>query len=72
MGLTGHRTSSQSRPGKHQAYIKRGLNFFITESEFEMCFGWDPRHLSVLGSDSKTHLKSRYCAILMYNVRFNG
>ena len=28
------------------------------------CFGWDPRHLSVLGSDSKTYLKSRCWAEL--------
>ena len=36
----------------------------------ETCFGWYPQHPMLLGSDSKTHLKSRCCLhiILIYNV----
>ena len=45
------------------------------------CFGWDPQHLRcwdkvlVLGSDSKnskTHLESRFCVILIDNLSLTG
>ena len=54
-----------------QAYIKRRSNFFVTDSGFETCFGWErwdpaPR---VLGSDSE-HISNPEIAgpILIYNV----
>ena len=49
----------------------KSMGFKFLYSGFETCFGWDPRHL---GAGSKTHLKSRFCAILKegercYNLR---
>ena len=42
----------------------------LLHAGFEMRFGWDPRHLypdasKVPKSDSKTHLESRCCTILI-------
>ena len=34
--------------------------FLLLYAGFETCFSWDPQHLSVLGSDSKIHLKIRF------------
>ena len=45
---------------ENQSEIKQRLNVCITDTGLETCFGWDPPHPSVLGSDSKTHLKSRF------------
>ena len=38
--------------------------FELHRSLFATCFGWDPRHLSVLGSDSKSHLKPHVGTVL--------
>ena len=38
----------------------RKWGFNPLNARFETCFGWDPQHPTVLGSDSKTHLTSRF------------
>ena len=51
------------RPRQQQCVFWRdGLKAIINEMGVQLiyagdtCFGWDPRHPTVLGSDSKTHL----------------
>ena len=54
--------------GLHQEVNKMGVNHLY--SGFETCFA--PPHQRCLGLDSKTHLKSRFCAILKKGGRCNN
>ena len=38
----------------------------ITDSEFKTCFGCDPQHRDVLGSDCTAHLKSRRWSYIVF------
>ena len=38
------RVEQDGHPAADLLYMKLGLNFFITESGFETCFGWDLQH----------------------------
>ena len=52
-----------------QSYIIWGLNFFITESGFETCFGRDTQHLWCWGSDKICKNTSRTQMLLAAWIR---
>ena len=42
------------------------MGFKLLYAGFETCFGWDPRHSRCWDPIAKTHLESKFCAILIY------